>query len=68
MQTKSNITTVFDFNVGAKVSLDLTEYKNLVCLKILNQIASLHSVNTWLELTTFRKTGPSHIIVFKSQR
>ena len=38
--------------------LDLTPYSDLGFGKTINEMVSKHSVNTWLDLTTFRKTGP----------
>ena len=46
------------YNVGAKVILDWTPYSDLIFFrKTINEMVSYHSVNTWLDLTTFRKTG-----------
>ena len=61
---QSNLIIVLDFNAGAKVILDLTLYSDLVFGKTINEMVSKHSVNTWLDLTTFRKTGPRTIKSF----
>ena len=61
LQTKSNLTIVLDFNAGAIVILDLTPYSDLGFGKTINETVSQHSVNNWLDLTTFRKTGPREI-------
>ena len=40
LQTKSNLTTLQDFNAGANVILDLTPYSDLVFGKTINEMVS----------------------------
>ena len=42
--------------------LDLIPYSNLGFGKTINEMVSLHTVTTWLDLINFRKTGPRSVV------